>query len=455
MNKYYAIGSQLPYTGSMGTTDRLRDASLLIVFLYEPMGLGHIRVTKALYEGLPEGVSHYLLGADDAIGNVFHRVTSSYPLAKTIMERMQYGFGEHLITYVYRYMMKFAAHKFYSHLTLLLKEQMGVPKTVLVVADHPGPAYKFASIKKKFAKEQHVRTFLVVQVTDDSPQHPWDIPEADIIFTPSEETTRVLARYHRHEHSPATHFVTSAYPISPLFAQPLTNDQKLVRRHQLDPKKNNRIHVSVPISGAAVGLEFSKRYMHTLSSLSDRFFFHIIAKQTSFAEPFLESVKRHANTDVQVSSHDREVVTLYEQLYLNTVIALDVTKPSEQAFKALADPQKVGGAILLFTDPVGRQEYDNLNFLEQRGLIPSEKQMMDICSGTPSEETIRAASSWRGIVLPQDPEEAAHCTFFCLTREILKQMAFYQPPGENSRFYSEVNPYGVAAFWKTVSYLLN
>jgi hypothetical protein len=438
----------------MNTLDRLEDPSLLIVFLYEPMGLGHLRVTKALYEGLPEGIPHIMLGADDATGNYFHRFSSSYPLAKQIMERMQYGLGEHLATIGYRLLCKIISYKFHSNLKILLKEQITAPKTVLVVATHPGPGLQFAAIKKQFTREEHIKTFLVVQVTDDSPQRPWDIPGADIIFSPSDETSKILAQYHHHEHAPTVQFITSAYPIAPIFAQPLTKEFFEKRLSQADYTRDASIHVAIPISGAAVGLNFHKNFMHSLSALSQRFTFHIVAKKSPFTEPFLEYVNRHDNMDIQTSTHDRDVITMYEQLYCNEIIALEVTKPSEQTFKALTDPKKRGGSILLFADPVGRQEYDNINFLHKHHLLPSDTEMLDLCTDKPNETTIISAAKWRGLILPHDPEEAAQFTYSCLKHGIFKRMMTYQPPGVGSHEYNEVNPYGVGTFWKMVSYIL-
>jgi hypothetical protein len=295
---------------------------------------------------------------------------------------------------------------------------------------------------------------LVVQVTDDSPQHVWDIPGADIIFSPSEQTSKILAQYHRHEHLPSTQFVTTAYPIAPVFAQPLTKEQYEKRLSQADPGRDTSIHVAIPISGAAVGLQFHKTFMHALAALSPRFTFRVVAKKSPFTESFLEYVSRHANMDVQTSTHERDVITLYEQLYTNEVIALEVTKPSEQTFKALADPKKMGGSILLFADPVGRQEYDNINFLHKHHLIPTETEMLDLCTDKPCEATIRSAVEWRGLILPHDPTEAAQFTYSCLRHGIFAQMMTYHPPRENSHEYTEVNPYGVSTFWKMVSYLL-
>jgi hypothetical protein len=53
------------------------------------------------------------------------------------------------------------------------------------------------------------------------------------------------------------------------------------------------------------------------------------------------------------------------------VISFEITKPSEQCFKALLPVSSAGGVTLLLSDPVGRQEYDNLAFLKRYGYMNS------------------------------------------------------------------------------------
>jgi hypothetical protein len=102
-------------------------------------------------------------------------------------------------------------------------------------------------------------------------------------------------------------------------------------------------------------------------------------------------------------------------------IALEVSKPSEQTIKALADPKKVGGSILLFTEPVGRQEYDNLDFLAKHHLIPTDKEMLLLCDQTQSNQVREIAQKWRGIMLPYNAKEAAHFTAHCLATGIFSE----------------------------------
>ncbi len=54
----------------------LADPSLLLIFTYAPAGLGHLRVTDALYHGLPKGVQPVILGAHDRAVGAIHRFMS-------------------------------------------------------------------------------------------------------------------------------------------------------------------------------------------------------------------------------------------------------------------------------------------------------------------------------------------------------------------------------------------
>lgn len=59
----------------------LKDKSLLIIFAYAPAGLGHLRVTDALYQGLPKDINTPLiLGSQDETITYLHRLMSLNPL---------------------------------------------------------------------------------------------------------------------------------------------------------------------------------------------------------------------------------------------------------------------------------------------------------------------------------------------------------------------------------------
>lgn len=60
----------------------LTNPSMLLIFTYAPAGFGHLRVTNALYHGLPSGANPVLLGAQDYSINYVHRIASNYRITR-------------------------------------------------------------------------------------------------------------------------------------------------------------------------------------------------------------------------------------------------------------------------------------------------------------------------------------------------------------------------------------
>lgn len=67
-----------------------------------------------------------------------------------------------------------------------------------------------------------------------------------------------------------------------------------------------------------------------------------------------------------IGAADRKIIENYEYVYDKNTIALEITNPSEQTFKALMDCTSESASILLFLNLVGRQETDNLYFLRRQ-----------------------------------------------------------------------------------------
>ena len=116
----------------------------------------------------------------------------------------------------------------------------------------------------------------------------------------------------------------------------------------------------------------------------------------------------------------------------------------------------MGGPVLLFTNPIGRQEYDNLNFLKKHNLIPSiEDQKLiwnsyDRSLGV-SINLLKKASSWRGIRLFKDPEKSVNFFLWCLKNNIFREMGKYKLNLEMEDSYKkEVGSNGVNKFWEEV-----
>lgn len=442
----------------MSSLSALKDKSLVLVLAYSPFGLGHLRVTDALYHGLPEEITPILLGAQDTSVTAMYRIASIHPLTRLLMLALEYGIGEDLFTYFYRRYMNNHSELLYRQLETILDQRIETPKTMLIVATHFGLAHQLAKIKNRIMKEKNVKIILAVQITDDSPQHIWYVPEANVIFSPSMRTAESLLAYARKNNLPLTKIIVNSYPTSPLLSKEFSEEKYKKRIAQVDPKSKAKIHVAIPLSGAAVGMSYYQLLMRHLYANNERFFFHVIGKKTPYTKHFLENSAQMPQVDLHISLTDREVVGEYEKAYQNECISLEVTKPSEQAFKALFCPNYVGGSILLFTEPVGRQERDNLYFLRRHHLIPTEKEQAYIEHASlhsvplvPKDNILPAASHWRGVRLPKDPKIAALFIEWALKQGIFSQMDSNCPKGHRS---DETEIHGTAHFWEYINQLV-
>ena len=111
--------------------------------------------------------------------------------------------------------------------------------------------------------------------------------------------------------------------------------------------------------------------------------------------------------------------------------------------------------ILLFTEPVGRQEYDNLDFLKRHKLIPNNQDQNTLLQMKINPEILKKASSWRGIRLIRNPIEAANFIYWCLESGIFSRMMRYKPALTKDSFNpNELSPNGVKTFWEKVDSLL-
>lgn len=436
--------------------ERLTDDSLVIIFAFSPVGFGHLRVTDALFHGLPKGTKPLLLGAQDASISVFYRFISIHPITRKIMELMQSGWGEDLFTYVYRKYVQSHTTLLYRQILTILDEQVDQPKTVLMVATHFGLAHQLAVVQKRIEAERNIKIFLVVQVTDDSPQYIWYIPNANMIFVPSEYTKQQLLAYAKKAKLPLTNIVVNPYPVSLSLGLSLSEDKFRSRKAQLDPQQSTDTHVIIPISGAAVGISWISDVMQQLHRLSERYHFHILAKQTPYTQKFLFDFSTGMFANIHTSAEDREVVDLYAHAFETELLSLEITKPSEQAFKALLSPHQRGGVILLFSEYVGKQEQDNIAFLAREGLIPSpalHKRLWSLAQKQEKlpQDILHEAKSWRGLVLPKDARNAAAFIQWCMKEKLLSEMALYTNTREKSTM---VQPNGVERFWKQVNEFL-
>jgi hypothetical protein len=267
-------------------------------------------------------------------------------------------------------------------------------------------------------------------VSDDTFQHIWYVDGADLLAVTSNFIKREYAAYGESLGQTVRIEVVS-YPLNPQRAIPLSARQLANRKHQLESKEKNPIQVSIPISGAAVGTLYFSHLIASLREKSDRFHFHIVSKDAPFTRSFLSSLEGKPWVRLYVGKQDREVVDLYDELLNREVISLEVTKPSEQAFKALTGTRTRGGVILLFSNPVGSQEEDNLDFLERHQLIPSKEdnaQLWEIAASSAGLKTTLGkrlfdeSRAWRGVRLPKGSKQSADFIGWMLNSGMFSRM---------------------------------
>jgi hypothetical protein len=203
-------------------------------------------------------------------------------------------------------------------------------------------------------------------------------------------------------------------------------------------------------------LAYFDRLIKELERVSDRYIFHVISQQSPSTAAFLGRMIGKQNVRLHVSPSHREVVEMYELVYEREVIALEVTKPSEQAFKALCKPRQRGGAILLFSDPVGRQEWDNVRFLQRHGLLPNHSDQQALwksASGKkkPDETLLLRARSWRALRLPTHSLASAGFIHWALEEKLFATMIRFTGFQDNPELSSK----GVDIFWKRVGEYLS
>lgn len=448
----------------MPTSSPLTSKSLCIIFAYAPAGLGHLRVTDALRHGLPEDAQPILLPESSESIRWIHRLTSRNPLGKRLMEWAQYGKAEDVVTRIYRRMLNRDARYLEAELIRILNQRVVLPEKVLVVATHFGLAHQLSKIKKSVERKEKVKIIIAMQVTDDSPQKIWYVPDIDLITVPSEATKLTLQAYGKSERLAPSKLVVLPYPLSPHLSEELLPAALKHRRSQYMESSDTPINISIPISGAAVGTSYAHTLMRELHKQSKRFVFHVVAKKTLYTEMFLNSLSRKPYIEVSSSHSDREIVELYEQVFDRVILSMEVTKPSEQAFKAMFSPKQNGGVILLFTDPVGRQEYDNLRFLERHGLIPSELEQAELLSWSQKEwklteherkRLFASTSHWRGVRLPPDPVKAAEFIRWGLKAGFFASLLEATVCSRGDILCrEEVAGNGVEQFWKEVEKVL-
>jgi hypothetical protein len=439
--------------------NKLAQRQFQLVFTYAPAGLGHLRVTDALYRGLPETANPVVLGSNDKSIRAIHRITSINPFFRSGFEWFQSGPFSSLSNRIYRAYLRSGTRLIHERLASLIEEKFEPPTEILVISTHFGLAHKLAAVKEKLQKEKQVKIFLGVIVTDDTFQHIWYVDGADLIVVPSHFVKEQYIAYGK-SLGTSVRIEVLPYPLGPGLGRELDSKGTTSRINQLDAMSEEPIRVSIPISGAAVGTDYFLSFIEALRGKSERFRFHIVSKDAPYTKNFLSTLSGENWVDIHAAKADREVVDAYDDLFEEHVISLEVTKPSEQAFKALLGTHLRGGVILLFSEPVGKQEFDNLDFLQRHFLVPSMQtnvelwQMAEnqtVMDDAAKSRLLDEARSWRGVRIPEAPRKAANFIWWMLTTGVFSQMmACDMAPNLADNHPDELGPDGVAKFWNLV-----
>lgn len=412
----------------------------LVVFTYAPAGLGHIRVADALISGIPTDVPYVEFSPADSTTEVTHRFTSLNVPARHAMEFFQRGQAEELFSKVYSRYLKTHPDGIPEQFISLIKSQNFKPEKIVIVATHFGLAYQLGAIKSQLEKQLGAQINLVVQVTDDSPQTIWYVDLADLIVAPSHKTKGVLQDFAIRNKLRKVPIEVAPYPVDLTFAKKLPPEKIIERKNQYDPTRLSPINVAIPVSGAAVGMEFFLHLIGHLHTLSPRFHFDIVCRKAPFTQQFLQRIGLRDHVTLHVSTQYRSVVELYERLYKNRVIAMEITKPSEQSFKALLQNNSVGGSLLLLAEPVGRQEWDNVDFLHRNNFLSADP-------GNYINDQINKPNNLRGLILPNGSKASADLIWDGVkSGKFLKAFNNFTPKQPSD----ELGDDGVTKFWEIV-----
>lgn len=426
---------------------KLEKKGVMVATTYASAGLGHLRVVRALESVLPPHIEPVLFRSSDESVVGIHRLMSIHPLLRRFMEWSQTGVQERVFSDLYLRFLKNGEERVFTHLSDAIIQKQA--HTCVIVCTHFGLGHQISRLKERIAKKTGAKIIVCVVVTDDSPQMLWAVPDADLIACPSHHTASLLAQYLPYH--ARSRIKTIPYPLSQSLGEDLRDKQLLNRMDQLSGKAPE-IHFSVPVSGAAVGLRNTEVLIRNLKKGNENMVFHVIAKDAPFTHQFIKKMKTKKRVFMGSAHHEYDVVAIYNDLYIDRVISFEITKPSEQAFKALLCPSHRGGAVLLFTDPVGRQEYDNLYFLSRHGLLPTETEQKRLWN---RQIDGLEPAYWRGIRLLSDPVEASDFILWCMSAGIFSQMlACRSTPQSWDDHAEEMGWHGAEKFWAEVQKLL-
>ena len=419
-------------------------AKPLAIITYSIAGLGHLRVATALSQAAPPELDSLVLSSGDSWLSAGHGIMSNSRLLRTVFEFMQYGIPEKIVTILIKHYVRLFSSQAKNQIISIVKSQPSFPSELILVGTHFMLTEQLSFQKQDLSRKLGIPVKIYLQVTDDTIQPIWYIRGVDRMIVPSPHVADSFKTYADNHHLPLIPISICPYPVSPRLTETLT--PKNIAHRTSEYTSSTSLEIAIPLSGATVGADFLAQLA---SQLPAGFHSTFIAK-TSSSLASIKSLTSH-NPQVSLIETDTSSATInaYEQYYQDHVVGAEITKPSEQAFKVLAPHSRVGGSILFFVHPVGRQEYENLTFLTRYHFIPTSVEHQTLyhlaaTHGELSTSLLQEASNWRGLQLPSDSREAANFIVWSRESGLLTAM------GDTLPREPELQPDGAARFWQAV-----
>lgn len=412
----------------------------MVIFTSSPAGLGHIRVLDAIKDGAPTKSSLNDVGMENTTESRLHFSGSNVKFFAWLTHFYQTNpIAEFIVTKIYTFYLRINADQAINVFSKIAADNPEEKKWV-VISTHFALAHTIAAAKHKLEEKLGITIALFEVVTDDSPQRVWAVNGADRIFVPSEQTKTKLAKYLK---NPEVLRVIS-YPISPRLGEALTDAEFDLVKNQLAPHSRETT-IDIPISGAGTQLPFFENLIKNL--IPHGFKFKIVGLDLPFNRAFIAKMKQVPQVELLVGVSPWETVHIYESMFQKSPRpAIEITKPSENCFKSLLEPKTRGGMIILLTPPIGRQEFDNLNFLVRHRLMPTADEQVKLENGEIDNDIHYKASHWRAIRLPTD---AAKATEFI--KKLKESGIFGTMLGFVAEEQQELRHDGVRMIWEEVN----
>lgn len=424
-----------------------------IAFFSTQAGMGHNRVCMDVAMSLvlqqPATALRRIYELPNLLASKTHRTGSTNSLARSWTEYMQrHVSAQRLSAFaIHELVLRHDGHTVTSAAIEFLKEAKN--EHAILVAFHPDVAFVLSHSKQYLKQVCNKDIDVVVVMTDHlwkRPQFIWYPTEADLLFVPDVGSAdAALSQFFVWSH--ITHQLdtpkvsTIPFPINPLLTSELETSESMKRKIQLEPN-SPLTKILIPLGGSAP----LKEYLSLLqSALPSTYQTHVLVKSSPYTKSF-ESGMKENHALVHIKDSSQATLNAFLQLYRELLPGLVITKPSELHSLALTVPTQVGGAIILFTPPIGDQEQQNVEWLRAHGSLPPRtiRDRLWKCSITEMKTFAAQAIDWRALELPPDPVSSAYFISKVQTAGILSSMAQHQtmyPVG------SETGCNGGVEFW--------